>query len=99
MVISGSSRAILAEAARLSHPTLFTGHLPAKSPGEQMVAQRQAAWIRLPTHPTVAENLALLASCGATTVIGHSCDRSGLEALQSHRATRHDARYRRHVEL
>ena len=84
MGISGSSRAILAEAARLSHPTLFTGHLPAKSPGEQMVARRQAEWIRLPTHPTLAENLALLASCGAATVIGHSCDRAALEALRPH---------------
>jgi hypothetical protein len=49
-----------------------------------MVAQREAAWIRLPTHPTLAENLALIASCGATTVIGHSCDRSVLEALRPH---------------
>src|SRR5689334_6197426 len=84
MGISGPSRAILAEAARLGHPTLFTGHLPASSPGEQMVAQRRASWIRLPTHPTLAENLALVASCGAAIAIGHSCDRSMLDALKRH---------------
>jgi hypothetical protein len=84
MGMSGPSRTLLAEAARLRHPTLFTGHLPAGSPGEAMVAQRQAAWIRLPTHPTLAENLALLAASGATTVIGHSCDRSVLDGMRPH---------------
>jgi hypothetical protein len=82
--ISGPSRAILADAARLGHPTLFTGHVPANSPGEQMVAQGRASSIRLPTHPTLAENLALVASCGAATAIGHSCDRSILGALKLH---------------
>lgn len=84
MGISGPSREILAAAASARHPTLFTGHLPAGSPGEQMVAQGLASWIRLPTHPTLAENLALVGSSGATTVIGHSCDTSALERLRRH---------------
>ena len=84
MGMSGSSRAIVADAGRLGHPTLFTGHLPASSPGERMVAQRRASWIRLPTHPTLAENLALVASSGATAVIGHSCDTSVLRRMQPH---------------
>ncbi len=84
MGISGSSPAILAEVARLRHPTLFTGHLPANSPGQQLLEQRRASWIRLPTHPSLAENLALITACGAATVIGHSCERSVLEQLQLH---------------
>ena len=84
MGMIGPSRAILAEAARVGHPTLFTGHLPAGSPGEQMVKQRRADWIRLPTHPTLTENLALVAASGATRVLGHSCDKRVLDGLKSH---------------
>ena len=84
MGMSGPSRPILAEARRAAHPALFTGHLPAGSPGEQMVAERRASWIRLPTHPTLSENLALVASSGATRVLGHSCDPSVLHGLESH---------------
>jgi hypothetical protein len=84
MGMSGPSRAILVEAARTGHPTLFTGHLPAGSPGEQLLARQRASWIRLPTHPTLAENLALVASSGAARVIGHSCDKPALAGLRSH---------------
>ena len=84
MGMSGPARAVLAEAARVGHPTLFTGHLPAGSPGEQLLARQQASWIRLPTHPTLAENLALVASSGAAKVIGHSCDKPTLAGLRSH---------------
>ena len=84
MGMSGPSRGILAEAARAEHPTLFTGHLPGGSPGEQMLRRQQASWIRLPTHPTLAENLALVASSRAAKVIGHSCDRPTLAGLRSH---------------
>jgi hypothetical protein len=84
MGMSGPSRAILAEAARVAHPTLFTGHLPAGSPGEEMVERKRASWIRLPTHPTLTENLALVASSGAARVLGHSCDSSVLDELKAH---------------
>ena len=84
MGMSGPSRAILAEAERVGHPTLFTGHLPTGSPGERMVKARRARWIRLPTHPTLSENIALVASSGAAKVIGHSCDRSVLRELKPH---------------
>jgi len=84
MGIRGPSQALLSDARRLQHPTLFTGHLPAKSPGEKMVAQGRASWIRLPTHPRLAENIALVAASGAATVIGHSCDRAVLERLKLH---------------
>ncbi len=61
MGIAGPSREILAFAAAQGHPVLFTGHLPADSPGERMVAAGQAAWLRLPTHPTLSENVAIAA--------------------------------------
>lgn len=61
---------------------LFTGHLPANSPGERMVAEERAAWIRLPTHPTLTENLAIAAASDANTVLGHSCDQTQLSRLK-----------------
>ena len=84
MGMSGPSQAILAAAARERHPTLFTGHVPAGSPGERMLAERLASWIRLPTHPTLAENLALVGSSTATRVIGHSCEPAVLDTLKPH---------------
>ena len=82
MGLSGPSRALLADAMRLEHPTLFTGHLPKNSPGETMVEQQRAGWIRLPTHPTLVENLALVEASGAAMVIGHSCEQPVLERLK-----------------
>lgn len=81
MGISGPSRGLLAEARARRHPTLFTGHLPAGSPGERMLAEQRAQWIRLPTHPTLPENIALTADCKATIALGHSCDLATLARL------------------
>jgi len=52
MGLSGPSRNILETALAQGHATLFTGYLPTHSPGERMVSDGHAAWIRLPTHPT-----------------------------------------------
>ena len=41
-------------------------------------------WIRLPTHPTASENVALAARSGARMVLGHSCDRAALARLARH---------------
>ena len=84
MGISGPSRDILVGAAAQAWPILFTGHLPGNSPGERMVAQGRAEWLRLPTHPTLTENLALVAASGAGIVLGHSCDRALLARLTQH---------------
>lgn len=81
MGISGPSRGILAQARAARHPTLFTGHLPAGSPGERMLADGHAQWIRLPTHPTLSENIALASAAGARIVLGHSCDTAMLARL------------------
>jgi Cft2 family RNA processing exonuclease len=84
MGMSGPSRLILELAATQGHPTLFTGHVPANSPGERMMTEGRAAWIRLPTHPTLAENVAMVAASAATTVIGHSCEPAALAQLARH---------------
>lgn len=84
MGMAGVSRAVLVTARAQRHPTLFTGHLPTGSAGEQMVAAGSAAWIRLPTHPTLTENIAMVAGSGATIVLGHSCDRAILARLAAH---------------
>ena len=81
MGMAGPAREILAAANATRHPTLFTGHLPDGSPGERMVAAARAAWIRLPTHPTLTENLALVHGSHATTVLGHSCEQAVLDRL------------------
>lgn len=84
MGLAGPAREILARARAERHATLFTGHLPAGSPGERMVADGSAAWIRLPTHPTLRENCALAARSGARLVLGHSCEREALARLARH---------------
>ncbi|HEY7903502.1 MAG TPA: MBL fold metallo-hydrolase [Casimicrobiaceae bacterium] len=84
MGLSGPSQAILAAAARARHPTLFTGHLPEGSPGAAMARDGLADWIRLPTHPTLGENVALVASLKAKRAIGHSCDAAMLARLAAH---------------
>lgn len=84
MGIRGPSRAILVDAAARAWATLFTGHLPSNSPGERLVAEGRAAWIRLPTHPTLTENVAIAAASGAKIVLGHSCDRVPLARLTQH---------------
>ena len=84
MGIAGPSREVLRLAAADAHPVLFTGHLPADSPGERMLAAGQATWLRLPTHPTMSENTAIVAGSAAKIVLGHSCDREALEQLKRH---------------
>ena len=84
MGMAGPSRHILAQARSSGHPTLFTGHVPAGSPGAALMDAGDATWIRLPTHPTCRENVALAASSGARLVLGHSCDLAALARLATH---------------
>jgi len=84
MGLAGPSRDILATARAERHPTLFTGHLPKGSPGERMVDAGVAAWIRLPTHPTLRENAAVASATGARMVLGHSCEPAALARLARH---------------
>jgi glyoxylase-like metal-dependent hydrolase (beta-lactamase superfamily II) len=84
MGMAGPAQSILASARLQRHPTLFTGHLPTASPGERMVADGLATWIRLPTHPTLSENLAIARGSAAAMLLGHSCDSGSLARLARH---------------
>ena len=81
MGMAGPSRTILPRARDTRHPTLFTGHVPAGTVAAGMVETGAAAWIRLPTHPTRSENLALAMQSGARLVLGHSCEPAALARL------------------
>lgn len=81
MGMAGPAREILAAARTRKQPTLFTGHLPTGSPGYVMLEEGRAEWLRLPTHPTLAGNLALVAATGAAMVLGHSCEQAVLDRL------------------
>ena len=84
MGLAGPTAAILAMAEASEHPVLFTGHLPAGSPGARMASEGRAHWIRLPTHPTLAENIAIAQDCGAAALLGHSCEPAALARLAQH---------------
>ncbi|WP_108483840.1 MBL fold metallo-hydrolase [Oceaniglobus ichthyenteri] len=67
-----------------NHPMLFTGHLPAGSPGAMAHADGRADWIRMPTHPTLDENVAMGQSTNVPQVFGHSCPPEGMADLARH---------------
>ena len=81
MGLVGPAATLVPRAAAAGVPMLFTGHLPKGSPGELLVGSGAADWLRLPTHPTLSDNVALAEGCGAPLVLGHSCDAAALDAL------------------
>jgi Cft2 family RNA processing exonuclease len=81
MGLSGPSRAILARARGEGAAVLFTGHLPANSPGQRMLEEGCAHWLRLPTHPTLEENRCMIDSCGPQVVLGHSAEPAAMQRL------------------
>ena len=84
MGMAGPARAILETCMRIDHPALFTGHVPEGTLAHRMVELGKGAWIRLPTHPTVAENVAIASASNASVLLGHSCARDALERLAVH---------------
>jgi hypothetical protein len=85
MGLGGPSREAIPRALREGVPILLTGHLPAGSPGERALGAGQAAWIRLPTHPTWPETLALLDAVRPRLATGHSCPLTVMADLARHR--------------
>ena len=81
MGLSGPSRGILARALSEGAPVLFTGHLPKGSPGQRILEDGRAQWLRLPTHPTLAENRALITACRPRLVVGHSAEPAAMQRL------------------
>lgn len=81
---AGPAATAIALAIAHQMPMLFTGHLPEGSPGAIAVADGLADWIRLPTHPTLDESVALCRTSGAARVFGHSCPPDEMASLASH---------------
>ncbi|HEY0920958.1 MBL fold metallo-hydrolase [Devosia sp.] len=81
MGTAGPSAALIPRARAAGHPILLTGHLPAGSPGAQALAEGAAAWIRMPTHPTLSGNAAIWERAGRPAALGHSCPPDDLAAL------------------
>ena len=79
------ARSSCEQAAARGHPMLFTGHVPADSPGERMLARRPGgvdsvadasdARRRTSRSPRPARR---------AIVLGHSCERAALERLTRH---------------
>ncbi|MDQ6618156.1 MAG: MBL fold metallo-hydrolase [Pseudomonadota bacterium] len=84
MGLSGPSKVALARARDDSHPVLLTGHVPAGTAGQALLNDRRADWIRLPTHPRLAANVAMAEGSGASLLVGHSCEPLALERLGRH---------------
>jgi glyoxylase-like metal-dependent hydrolase (beta-lactamase superfamily II) len=84
MGMGGPSKIALERAAETGRPVLLTGHVPTGSPAERMMRENRAAWSRLPTHPTLDENLAIAAASGASLVLGHSAEPDTLSRLAPH---------------
>lgn len=81
---AGPAANAIPQALARQMPILFSGHLPQGSPGAIAVAEELADWIRLPTHPTLEESIALCRSSGADRVFGHSCPPDDMQNLASH---------------
>ena len=81
MGVAGPARPALEAAVAAGLPILLSGHLPAGSPGARLAAQGRADWIRMPTHPTLDENVALWQALGRPMALGHSCDAETLAEL------------------
>jgi Cft2 family RNA processing exonuclease len=84
MGMHGPSRELLALAERDGRGVLLTGHVPDGSPGDRLRKLGLADWLRLPTHPTLHENQAIVRDTAARLVLGHSCEPDVLDALAGH---------------
>lgn len=80
---AGPSVDAIRRAAAQGLPILLTGHIPDHTPARRCFDEERAAWIRLPTHPTRDENVAIWTGAGRPAALGHSCSQSGLRDLQA----------------
>lgn len=81
---AGPAVTAIPQALETETPMLFTGHLPDGSPAAVAYENKQADWIRLPTHPTLDENIRLWTDCAAPRVFGHSCSAGDMVDLGTH---------------
>ncbi|WP_371682039.1 MBL fold metallo-hydrolase [Microvirga sp. 17 mud 1-3] len=84
MGTAGPSAKLIPLADASDYPVLLTGHLPASSPGDVLYRKGRAAWIRMPTHPTLSGNVGIWQKAGEPPTLGHSCTLPTLEELGRH---------------
>ncbi|GHC70210.1 MBL fold metallo-hydrolase [Limoniibacter endophyticus] len=84
MGVAGPAADAIRAAQTGDYPILLSGHLPAGSPGALLKASGRADWIRMPTHPTLPEAMALWQRAGRPDLLAHSCDETMLAELGQH---------------
>jgi len=87
MGVAGPAGPAIHAAAEQGYPVLLTGHLPPGSPAAGLLVQGGAEWIRMPTHPTLPENVVLWEQAGRPRTLGHSCEGKVLALLQDQMPT------------
>ena len=81
---AGPAVTAIPQALKTRTPMLFTGHLPDGSPAAIAYENARADWIRLPTHPTLDENIQIWSTCATPRVFGHSCSAADMVDLGQH---------------
>jgi Cft2 family RNA processing exonuclease len=80
----GVTAELIAKWENTSEPAIvFTGYIPPGSPADRLVKSGRAKFLRWNVHPRLSDNIALVRSTGAATVIPAFCDRKVLPALQA----------------
>lgn len=82
MGMAGPAAVALGLAEEGHHPVLLTGHLPDGSPGQRMLRNGSADWLRFPTHPVMPQNRAIWEGAGRPPLLGHSCNEATLMELK-----------------
>jgi hypothetical protein len=78
----GETAKLIAQWEREAAPGIaFTGYVPPGTPAERLVGTRRASFLRWNVHPRLSDNVALVRSVGAKTVVAAFCDRKHLPAL------------------
>lgn len=62
---------------------VFTGYVPPGTPAQHLVANGRARYLRWNVHPRLSDNVELVRSTGAKTVIAAFCERDHLATLAS----------------
>jgi Cft2 family RNA processing exonuclease len=81
---SGTTAKLIEQWENAPQPAIaFTGYIPPGSPADRLVKKGRAKFLRWNVHPRLSDNLALVRSTGAVTVIPAFCDRKVLPVLQA----------------
>jgi len=81
---SGATARLLAQWEHEPEPAiLFTGYVPPGTPADRLIRSGRAQTLRWNVHPRLADDVALVRTLKARTIIPAFCDRSKLAALEA----------------